>query len=60
MQGRENGPGTADWNFDFSKLVSLEVYVAPGSIIRLRTAINAPAAGGYYTYGYINGHLISE
>jgi hypothetical protein len=60
MQGRENSNGTVDINFDFSKLVSIEVYVAPGSLVRLRTAINAPVANGYFTYGYINGHLISE
>lgn len=60
MQGRENSPNVADWNFDFSKLVSIEVYVAPGSLVRLQTSINAPAAGGYFTYGYLNGYLISE
>ncbi|RYY68291.1 MAG: hypothetical protein EOO13_12700 [Chitinophagaceae bacterium] len=60
MQGRENYQSVTDWNFDFSKLVSIELYVAPGSVVRLRTAINAFTAGGYYTFGYINGHLISE
>lgn len=60
MQGRENSNGTADINFDFSKLVSIEVYIAPGSLVRLRTSINAPIANGYFTFGYINGHLISE
>ncbi|MBC7934097.1 MAG: hypothetical protein H7Y86_01880 [Rhizobacter sp.] len=60
LQGRENFDVSADLNFDYGKLVSIEVYVAPGSAIRLRTLLNAPGAGGYFTNGYINGHLVSE
>jgi hypothetical protein len=60
MAGRSNNPGAFNTAFDFDKLVKFEVYIEAGSVIRVRTGINAPLATGYFTSGHLTAHLISE
>jgi hypothetical protein len=52
-----------DETFYFSELVSYDVYVSAGAVLRVRTSIGNPSlsiTAGYFTGGYITGHLISE
>ena len=60
---RSNDASYGDDNFFFNELVSFDIYVNAGSVIRVNTNINDPSTAinsGYFTSGHFSGHFISE